>query len=510
VALADQKMMAAIAATRFGLGAKPGEIEATSSDPKGFLKSQIRRSGADQPSGDLPSGAKRLTEFREYQRDRRQVRAEKVAAVQSQDGRPPQPPAGGDPNMAQAPATTQSGPPKDAIAQVGRMLRQDIGEDFSARAQLAATTDAAFRERWTLFWANHFTVSATKAITGTVIGPFEEEAIRPHVFGRFVDLLGAAEMHPAMLTYLDQIQSIGPHSDFAELQRRGGPRGVGGGVGGARLQPALAQRTVGLNENLAREIMELHTVGVNGGYTQADVTEFARAMTGISIGNEREGNYGSPVFRAPAHEPGSRMIMGVSYSPGGKEQTAAILTDLAAKPQTARFVCSKIARHFVADDPPPALIARLEAAWTASHGDLAKVAEALVDAPEAWAPAEQKFKQPYEFIVSSFRAAGASTMGFQQMAPMLTSLGQKPFSAPSPKGWPEDAQSWAAPDAIVKRMQFAQNFAAQAVRDRDPKALAAEALGERLSPETAKAIARAESRPEGFALLLMSPEFQRR
>ncbi len=502
MALADQKMMAAIAATRFGLGARPGEIEAASSDPKGFLKSQIRRAGADQPSGDLPDGARRLSEFRDYQRERRQVRAERVADV-----RPPQPAAGGgDPNMAAA-APAPPGPPKDAIAQVGNMLRQDIGQDFSARAQLAATTDAAFRERWTLFWANHFTVSATKAITGTVIGPFEEEAIRPHVFGRFVDLLGAAEMHPAMLTYLDQIQSVGPHSDFAELQRRG-PRGVGG-FAGARLQPAV-QRTVGLNENLAREIMELHTVGVNGGYSQADVTEFARAMTGISIGNEREGNYGAPVFRERAHEPGSRMVMGVSYSPGGREQTAAILTDLAAKPQTARFICGKIARHFVADDPSPALVGRLEAAWTASHGDLAVVAEALIDAPEAWAPAEGKFKQPYEFIVSSFRAAGASPMGFQQLGPLLTSLGQKPFSAPSPKGWPEDAEAWAAPDAIVKRMQFAQTFAAQSVRDRDPNALAADALGARLSPTTAKAIARAESRPEAFALLLMSPEFQRR
>jgi len=505
VALADQKMMAAIAATRFGLGAKPGEIEAASSDPKGFLKSQIRRSGADQPAGDLPSGARRLNDFRDYQRERRQARAERVADV-----RAPQPAAGADPNVAAAaqPGPPQA-PPRDAIAQVGAMLRQDIGQDFSARTQLAATTDAAFRERWAMFWANHFTVSATKAITGTVIGPFEQEAIRPHVFGRFVDLLGAAEMHPAMLTYLDQIQSVGPHSDFAELQRRGGPRGVGGGFGGARLQPAL-QRTVGLNENLAREIMELHTVGVNGGYTQADVTEFARAMTGISIGNEREGNYGAPVFRDRAHEPGARTIMGVSYSPGGKEQTNAILTDLAAKPQTARFVCTKIARHFVADEPPPALVARLEAAWTASRGDLAQVAEALVDAPEAWTPTEGKFKQPYEFIVSSFRAADASPLGFQQLGPLLTSLGQKSFSAPSPKGWPEDAEAWAAPDAIVKRMQFAQGFAAQVVRDRDPKALAADALGARLSPGTATAIARAESRPEGFALLLMSPEFQRR
>jgi hypothetical protein len=174
-----------------------------------------------------------------------------------------------------------------------------------------------------------------------------------------------------MLTYLDQIQSIGPDSPAAQFQRRGGARGVGG------FQPAV-QRTAGLNENLAREIMELHTVGVNGGYSQADVTEFARAMTGLSIGGERDGGtYGLAAFRAQAHEPGARTVMGVRYDQRGKEQAAAILSDLAAKPQTARFVCTKIARHFVADDPPPALVARLEAAWTSSNGDLAKVAGSL-------------------------------------------------------------------------------------------------------------------------------------
>ncbi len=505
MALVDQDMKAAIAVTRFGLGAKPGELDEARKDPQGFLKSQIRRTGADQPAGPTATSAERMAEFRDYQRERREARLEKAA-----DTRPPA--AGGarmeaGPNPAMADAAQAKGQDaRDPVKAVGRMLRQDIGSDFSARTQLATTTDAAFRERWALFWANHFTVSATKAVTGVVVGPFEEEAIRPHVFGRFDDMLGAAETHPAMLTYLDQIQSIGPDSDAAQFMKRGGPRGVG-----ARLQPAaLQQRSVGLNENLAREIMELHTVGVNGGYTQADVTEFARAMTGISIGGPRDPAYGVAVFRPQAHEPGARMVMGVRYDQRGKEQANAILADLAAKPQTARFICAKIARHFVADEPPPALVARLEAAWTASRGDLSKVAEALVSAPEAWTPRPEKFKTPYEFIVSSYRAAGTEPAGFQVLGPILTSLGQKPFSPASPKGWAEDAQSWAAPDAIVKRMQFAQNFSTAAVRDRDPKALAADALGERLSPDTAKAIARAESRPEGFALLLMSPEFQRR
>ena len=501
MALADQDMKAAIAATRFGLGAKPGEIAATVRDPQDFLRSQIRREGADQPPGPAATGSQRLNEFRDYQRDRRDVRTEKASDTRPSSAGTAMDSAG-QPMAAASAAKGQDA--RDPVKIIGRMLRQDIAADFSARAQLAASTDAAFRERWTLFWANHFTVSATKAITGTVVGPFEQEAIRPNVFGRFEDLLGAAETHPAMLTYLDQIQSIGPDSPAAEFLKRGGPRGVG-----ARPQP-VAQRGVGLNENLAREILELHTVGVSGGYTQGDVTEFARAMTGLSIGGPRDGTFGAAVFRSQAHEPGERLVMGVRYASGGKEQTNAILTDLAAKPQTARFVCTKIARHFVADDPPPALVARLEAAWTASRGDLGKVAEALIAAPEAWDPRPTKFKAPYEFVVSSYRAAGAQPTAFERLAPILTSLGQKPFSPASPKGWAEDAESWAAPDAIVKRMQFAQMFSGVAVRDRDPNALAANALGGRLSSETAKAIARAESRAEGFALLLMSPEFQRR
>jgi uncharacterized protein (DUF1800 family) len=493
--MTDQDMQAAIAVTRFGLGAKPGELAQARQDPKGFLRAQIRASGADQPVGQPASTRDRMTAFRDFQKERREARL-----IKASDTRPASPAGpGGDATMAdsQANGAPNRREARDPVKAVVNVLRQDVGGDFTARTQLAATTDAAFRERWATFWANHFTVSATKAITGSVIGPFEEEAIRPHVFGRFEELLGAAETHPAMLTYLDQIQSIGPDSPAAERMQR------------VSFQQA-AQHPRGLNENLAREIMELHTVGVHSGYTQADVTEFARAMTGLSIGGERDGQYGVAVFREQAHEPGARTIMGVRYDQSGKQQVSAILADLAAKPQTARFICGKIARHFVADDPPPALTARLQAAWMASHGDLATVAETLISAPEAWDPRPEKFKTPYEFIVSSYRAAGTEPQGFQQIAPTLTALGQKPFSAPSPKGWPDDAQSWAAPDAIVKRMQFAQAFSGQAVGGRDPKALAAGALGERLSPETATAIARAESRPEGFALLLMSPEFQRR
>lgn len=476
--MADRDLEAAIAVTRLGMGARPGEIARIRSDPRGWLKAQIRTEGADQPQENPQTAAQRIAELRDYQQDKRTAKA----AVEVPEAR-------------------------DPLKQVRRMIREETGGDFLARAQLGANTPAGFRERWTLFWANHFTVSAIKLATATVVGPFEQEAIRPHVFGRFTSLLGAATTHPAMLLYLDQAQSIGPGSIAAQYLKRGKNQR---GVGKQSLPEKL--RHVGLNENLAREILELHTVGVNGGYSQADVTEFARAMTGLSIGGFREPAefVGTTVFRGNTHEPGERLVMGVRYPSGGKEQAAAILADLAEKPTTARFICTKIARHFVADDPPPALVERLTQTWIRSRGDLAVVATALIDAPEAWEPTPAKFKTPYEFLISSWRAAGGSPRDIAVLAPTLNAMGQKPFAPPSPKGWPEDTGTWAAPDAIVKRMSWAQAFASAAIADRDPSLIARDALGQRLRPATATMIARAESRSEGLALLLMSPEFQRR
>lgn len=476
--MSAQDLNAAIAVTRFGLGARAGEIAAARGDPRGFLKAQIRREGADLPLHNGETSAQRIAAFREYRQDRQDMRAE------GPDGETPD--------------------ASDPVKIARRMLREDTATDFLGRFQLAVETPAGFRERWALFWANHFTVSATKLVTATVVGPFEIEAIRPNVFGAFADLLGAAVTHPAMLLYLDQAQSIGPNSRAAQLLGRG-RRGNG--------NPAAAQgrRLTGLNENLAREILELHTVGIDGGYSQADVTEFARAMTGLSVGGLRQGEMaGMPVFRDLAHEPGARTVMGVRYPEGGRDQVAAILTDLAAKPQAARFICAKIARHFVADAPPPALVGRLERTWLETGGALDRVAAALIEAPEAWDPEPRKFKTPYEFVVSGWRAAGQSPRGIARVAPVLNGMGQKAFSAPSPKGWPEEAAAWANPAAVIQRMTYAQAFTAAATGDRDPKVLAAETLGARLAPATATAIARAESRAEGFALLLMSPEFQRR
>lgn len=473
VAANRRDLEGAIAAIRFGLGARADEIAEASRDPRGWLKAQLRREGAETFATGGETSNQRLAEFRDYRRQR----AEQAAAGQRGDD--------------------------DPVMKARAFIRDNTAGDILARVQLAAQTQAGFRERWALFWANHFTVSAIKVQVAGLVGPFENEAIRPHVFGRFADLLGAAETHPAMLLYLDQAQSVGPNSRAAQVQARRGRRGVG--------QDGQAQRTPGLNENLAREILELHTVGIDGGYAQADVIEFARALTGLSIAGPRDVGVQGVVFRDQTHEPGARTVMGVRYAAGGKEQAGAILADLAARPQTARFVCTKIARHFVADDPPPALVARLERTWLSTGGDLARVAEALIDAPEAWAPQPAKLKTPYEFVVSSYRAVGGEPRGVGQVAGVLGGLGQRPFGAPSPKGWPDEAAPWAASDALVKRMQFAQQIAGVVgPRVQDPSALAQRTLGGRLGEASATAISRAESRREAVALLLMTPEFQRR
>jgi uncharacterized protein (DUF1800 family) len=320
------------------------------------------------------------------------------------------------------------------------------------------------------------------------------------VLGRFEDMLTASSRHPAMLLYLDQATSIGPDSQ------------------------AGRRRKAGLNENLAREIMELHTVGVGGGYSQADVTEFARALTGWSVGRGREaaaagqagasdpGEAGAFMFRPFTHEPGARTVLGRTYANDGEGQGLAILHDLAVHPATARHIARKLAIHFVSDDPPAALVGRLEASFRSSGGRLDRVAETLVDSPEAWRPEAAKLKSPYEFIVSTWRAAGVAPDldQPQRFAGSMTALDQRPFSPPSPKGWPDSSAEWAAPDQIVKRMAWAEQAAGAMAPAMDPGEVARQALGARLGPDAATAIARAETRREAFAVLLMSPEFQRR
>ncbi len=455
-----------IAVTRFGLGARPQELQTASADPRGWLKSQIRKQGADQPKGHLPDTPDRVATLFTLRDEIKDLKPEKS----DRDVKP----------------EDFKGERKDIILP----MLEGVRDEIFARTVLAAETAAPFRERWTLFWANHFTVSSSKLQSAVLCGPFEREAIRPNVFGRFEDLLIASTTHPGMLIYLDQARSAGPDSMAGRF------------------------RDMGLNENLAREIMELHTVGADAGYTQADVTEFARALTGFSIGAKRDlrSEQGRFLYRSLLHEPGTRKIMGKTYADRGMDQAIHILKDLAAHPKTAERISRKLAAHFVSDEPPPSLIEKLKSSFLETKGDLQALARTLIDAAEAWTPEPRKFKTPYEFIVSGYRAAGAAPADPQKEVVLpLTVLGQRPFASPQPNGWSDTASDWAAPGAMVKRLTWASRFAEfYTPQSISPVDAAMSALGERVSGSLKTALTRAESRAEAFAILLMSPEFQRR
>lgn len=445
---------AAIALTRFGLGARPGELRTVGADARAYLSAQIRPVGADRPPN--PPDGKLMTAQEMFGQDAQNRRIKH---------------SGGLDNRRRA-----------------KQNAHDAFEDeFLARTMLAAQTRAGFRERWALFWCNHFAVRRKMQHSQATVGLFERDAIRPNVFGRFEAMLLASSRHPAMLLYLDQTKSAGPNS-----------RAVQGGNA----------RITGLNENLAREIMELHSLGVASGYTQTDVTEFAKALTGWTVGDR--GRSGQFAFAPDMHEPGDRHIFGKTYREAGENQALAALKDFAASHHTASHLATKLARHFVSDQPPQALIDRLTAAYRESEGNLGHVAQALIAAPEAWDPAMKKLRTPYEFVIAAYRAAGAAPRRFSEVAHPMKALGQNPFTPPSPKGFDDEAESWAGAAAIMGRISWAADFAQRFAPQDDPVARARDVLGARLTQAAATAIGRAETRNEAFALLLMTPEFQRR
>jgi uncharacterized protein (DUF1800 family) len=375
-------------------------------------------------------------------------------------------------------------------------------EDIAVRTGLAVESRAPMIERLVHFWSNHSSVSVGKVGTQFEVGPHEFAAIRPHVLGRFGDMLEAAVLHPAMLIYLDQFQSIGPNAPVQRLlARRGGDDNP--------------QRPRGLNENLAREVLELHTLGVDGGYSQADVTELARALTGWTVpGIGRVGRLAveqpsGAAFVAPAHEPGARRVLGRSYAEGGAEQARTILRDLAAHPATARHIATKLARHFAGDTPPRALVARLETDFLRSGGDLASLTRTLIGSPEAWVPQPVKFRAPVEWLIAALRLTGNTRIPAERLVGAMTELGQVPWCAPSPAGYDDIAASWAGPDALVRRVELAERIARGGSTD-DVLARAEAAFPGALGEATRTQLKRAESGQQALALLLVSPEMMRR
>jgi uncharacterized protein (DUF1800 family) len=464
----DSRIEASLALHRFGLGPRIGSIAAIVSDPRGALLAELNRPGAGRlTDADLLTGAAAAREAAIFRQARREMRR---AAARSQ-------PDGAGPKGAKGNARAQ-------MPTVGTAPQRIYRGEASARLGAALDAEIGFVERLVWFWSNHFCVSVGKGQVRPLAGAFEREAIRTHVLGKFGDMLLAVESHPAMLFYLDNARSIGPNS------------------------PAGRMRGRGLNENLAREILELHTLGVRTVYSQADVTSFAKVITGWTVipprqNPERGGEF---VFRRRLHEPGPQTVIGKRYDQGGIEQGRAVLADLARHPATAKHVARKFARHFAGEDT--ALVARLEKVFRDTDGDLKELAKALIAAPESWSAPRARLKRPTEWIVGALRATGTRPDNIQPVIQAQNLLGEPLWRPPAPNGFSDDDATWL--DGLSQRLDIANQFARRIAGDADPMAVFEGAIAPIATEQTRRAVARAESRPQALALLLMAPEFQRR
>ncbi len=436
-------VQAAIAANRFGYGAMPGELAQIGRDPRGWLRAQLAQT---------PAVPQRLAALKPL--------PDRVAEIRR--------------------LVAQN---NDLAEQLRILGRETYRADALARTEAAVATDTPFLERLVHFWSNHFTVSATKPLLTIGAIPFENEAIRPHVTGRFRDMLRAVVGHPAMLIYLDNAQSIGPNSRAGSDER-------------------------GLNENLARELLELHTLGVDGGYTQDDVRELAKILTGWSVGRLRDENAGAFMYRPFIHEPGNKVLLGQTFTENGQDEVEAALTMLARHPSTARFVSTKLARHFIADNPPASAVEHLTKVFTSTDGDLAAMADALIDYIDDEDPLP-KIKTPNDLVISALRALGAPEVG-DPVIGSLYLMGQMPLMAPSPEGWPDIAEAWAGPEAIVQRIDWAATLGDRVGGLADPVAIGRSTVWPVASTLTQFHVERAPSAAEGLAVLFASPAFQRR
>ena len=491
---------AALALHRFGFGPclrrDNYSLDAISTDPGGALLADLERPNGGQLAVDLPSSAEAarvVSDFRAEQRARQKLalRATKDAAAGAAES--------GMSDVAHIPATAMTAGPQPLDGKTPPLPQHIVRNEAAARFGAAVDSEIGFVERLVWFWSNHFCISADKDIA--MAGAYEREAIRPYVLCRFSDMLNAVESHPAMLFYLDNVRSMGATS-----------------IDGIN-------RDKGLNENLAREILELHTLGVRSGYSQADVTSFANVLTGWSRIDPAEPDHGGEfVFNKRLHEPGEKVVLAKSYADDGVAQGRAVLADLARHRSTAQHIAFKLARHFVADDPPPALVAKLAKTFDASGGNLTELAKTLVTAEESWAPQRTKLKPPSEWIVATLRIAKAAPassgsvidlrgplsdrLDIGRLMNFQAALGQPLWRPPAPNGWPDIEAAWI--DGVPRRLGIANEIANRARPNADPLESLEGSLGPLASAETRQTIARAESRTQAFALLMMTPESLRR
>ena len=475
------KAEAALALHRFGMGPRPGSIAAIGTDPRGSLIAELDRPSAGLAAASaLPSSSAALRTVADFNAKQQ---ARTIIAKREQDAKRQQ--------MAEASAMVEGAAQggKEMAEKTAANAVPDPGrsiylEEAKLRTEAALNADIGLTERLVWFWSNHFCISADKI--RSMAGAYEREAIRPHVLGRFADMLLAVEGHPAMLFYLDNTISMGPNS------------------------VAGINRSRGLNENLARETLELHTLGVRSGYTQDDVISFANVLTGWTLvppaDNPEHG--GEFTFNPRLHEPGAKTVMGKVYEDEAVEQGRTVLRNLAVHPATATHVATKLARHFIADTPPPVLVEKLAKVFLETGGDLKEVAKAMVSSPESWAEPPTKLKRPCEWGVGMVRATGIAQVDPKRFTDGQALLGEPLWRPSSPKGYADDEATWI--DGMGRRLDIANNFAERVAGKVDPQDVIENVLGSCVSAEVKQAVGSAESRQQALALLFMSAEFQRR
>lgn len=449
-------MHVGVALRRFGLCGAPGDSTALIRDPRAVLLADLEASRSPHPFADGVLTTDRASELFFAKRSQKTISKSSGHETFQLE------------NHKRIPTT-------------GDIHRQDL----AALNERAVNTSRPIEERLTIFWSNHFTVSAVRPQVGMLIGVFEREALRPNFHKPFAELLKAAVLHPAMLRYLDNTASVGTHS-------------------------VLGRGRASINENLAREVLELHTLGVNGGYSQDDVTAFACALSGWTAGIwDTSGQSSHTFFNERRHEPGRKVFMGKEYADSGPDQAIEMLDDIARHPATARHVIRRLTTHFIGGTVPEGLLSRLISAWNDTNGDLSTVMSTLIQSDEAWSPTFSCIRSPLEFTLSTCRILNIFLPPVSHIHD-LAAMGQPVFRATSPKGWPDSDNGWTSPDGIKTRLDWAFKIARTHTVDISLLELAEQAFGPPISSGTRNAIQGAASSRQGLALLLMAPEMQRR
>lgn len=443
-----------IATNTLGMGARPGEIEACKSDPKAWVKAQIENPGAlNENYAEAPSAAQLVTLQR---RNRGRMRKK---LVEKQD--------------------------EEAFSERRKTLSAFVShhnQELALRHAQAVESQTSFVERWAWFWFNRFTVSARDNHLRMVASAFEREAIRPHIFGRFEEMLTASTLHPAMIYYLDNVKSVGPNSAFARMH------------GGKH------------NENLGREVLELHTMGVGGGYTIDDITALSFGLTGWTHQVPKKGY--ATIFKKNRHEPEPAVMLGKTYSTHGPEQIHNMLSDLAVHPATAQHIAENLVAHFIAGPPSGSAIEALKDNFLETGGDLKALALTLVNLDEVWSQSGWTFKRPDEYLVSVGRALPVWEDHFNPKIAQL--LGQPLMQAPGPDGWVQTGEDWINTENILIRLGWLRRALQSLPSWVNAEFFMEEALGGHVSRRTGDILTKPLKRNELLALGLTSPEFLRR